>query len=254
MTDQVPAVVEQPRTPAKVDELEPNATMVQMIGAALVDDRVNVDKFERLAALEERFAAREVKKLYAAAMKRLQAKIPVIPKRRKILVKGVLRSKYAAREDIDAVLRPLLEAEGFSIKYDTAIESETKIKIIITIRHEAGHEEKSEITLPLDKSEYRNAVQNYGATITYCQRYALSLALNIVTKDEDDDANSLSVLTEHERDSIEDILAEIGGNSRDQLLAFAGYKAVSEISRGAYVAAMSWCTAKRRQMGQKKQS
>lgn len=244
-----PAAAERP-----LDELPAQASSQQILAAALVDPRVDPEKIERLLAIQERVEARDGERQFNESIARLQTKIPPIKRTRKIDVKGKTRSRYAALEDIDKQIRPLLAEEGLSVSYDTAIEGKTKIKVIVYVAHRAGHKISREVTLPLDESEYRNAVQNYGATISYARRYALTLALNLVPEDEDDDAQSLSLITEPEIDSINDLIAEcsLTPEGVSKFLTFLGVKAISDIPRGAYKPAINFLLFKRRNLGRQK--
>jgi hypothetical protein len=242
------------KLPEKVDQLGPTATLTQFLAAALVDERVNPEKLRELLAILREIQDDEAKRLFKEAKSRVQEKIPPIVRRRVIEVKGKVRSKFAALEDIEEAIRPIYTAEGFSVDYDSDIVSETSITVIIIISHKAGHEERRRITLPLDKSEYRNVVQNYGATVSFCRRYALTLAFNIVTKNEDDDAQSLSALTEDERANIETFMAECGMDkdekARARFFKFMEIEALSDLTRGRdYRIAMNYLEATRRKLG-----
>jgi hypothetical protein len=230
-----------------IDKLPEQASLQQILIAALVDERIVPEKIEKLLAIQ---AERQFNEAFA----RLQPQLPVVKRVRKIEVKGKIRSKFAAYEDIDEQIRPLYTAEGFSIRYDSQIESDTKIRVRCIVKHVAGHQEVTEVALPLDKSEFRNAVQNYGATITFAKRYALTLALNIVTKDEDDDAQSLSALIEDERANIEAFMAECGMDkdekARARFFKFMEIEALSDLTRGRdYRIAMNYLEAARRKLG-----
>lgn len=240
-------------TPARVDELPANATMTQFLAAALLDERVSVDKMRELYAFHRQIKKDDAEEQFDAAMSRLQAKLPVIPKTRTIEVKGKIRSRFAAIEDIDAICKPLYTAEGFGVDYDTDIQGEGKVGVIIYVSR-GGFSKTRRVILPLDKSEYRNAVQNYGATISYARRYAFSLAFNIITGGEDNDAHAVSTIIEEEQRNIEDLIAECGlkPEAISKFLQILDVKSIGDITRGKhYQTAINYLVAKRDQLGRK---
>jgi hypothetical protein len=233
--------------PHPIDQLPAQASLQQLLTAALLDERIVPDKLKELLAIA---AERE----YNEAFARLQPRLPVIKRKRRIEVKGKVRSRYAAYEDIDKQIRPLYTAEGFSIKYDAPIKSKNEITVNCWVKHSAGHKELTQVTLPLDESEFRNVVQNYGATITFAKRYALTLALNITTEDEDNDAEGLSHINERELAQLEDMMADCGITRGSELesrfLSKLTVKTLSDLTRGQpFDIAMTMLRSYRKKLG-----
>ena len=56
---------------------------------------------------------------------------------------GVLRSRYAKIEHIDAILRPLLSRKGFAMSFDSAAAPNGGYLLSCTLSHKAGHSESS---------------------------------------------------------------------------------------------------------------
>src|SRR5437773_1043260 len=79
-------------------------SLLSVIAKAVTNPLVDVEKMERLFALYERNQKEQQRIAYQAAMARLQAQLPQIEKHGRIEVKGVLRSKFATIEDIDAAI------------------------------------------------------------------------------------------------------------------------------------------------------
>lgn len=228
--------------------LTEGGAFLAVIAAAARDPQVDVGKMQALLAMRERIMEKEAEIAYNEAMARLQPKLPRIVKGRKIEVKGSLRSKYAAYEDIDKVVRPLLDEEGFSVSYTTEqVGKETKI--IMTIRHKLGHKECSEITLPFDKSEFRSEVQSLGSTVSFGKRYALCLALNIVTVNEDDDGQAAGWLKPDQLKNVEEMIlaCEMTPTQHAAFLKFAEADTLKEIRARAYDRVMAALRAKEKQ-------
>ena len=213
----------------------PEPTFLEVIAAAARDPHVDVAKMTELLALKERIEAREAEKAFTAAMNRVQSSVPVITKNRKIIVKGALRSKYAALEDIDKVIRPLIIAEGFSLFYSTE-DAPKGTKLVLTVKHRLGHKEDFDLTLPIDKSDFRSEVQNVASTVSFGRRLLVCMAFNIITFDSDLDGNPpAEFITEDQALTIFTLLKDCGvGVDDERFLAFAGADQVSHIHKGAY--------------------
>lgn len=150
---------------------------------------VDVDKLERLIAMQERVLAHNAKAAYDAAFARMQSELPEITERGKILVRGELRSTYAKLEDIQAAIKPVLKVHGFAIRHRTEWPEDRKgvIRIVGILSHEQGHSEESIFEAPLDRSDFRNEIQSMGSTVSYGRRYTTLDLLNISTRGADDD-------------------------------------------------------------------
>jgi hypothetical protein len=106
--------------PPSTTELAPAGdAFLAMIAAAARDQQVDIQKMQALLEMRERLLAQQAAVAFTESMNRIQSSVPPVYKTRKIIVKGQLRSKYAALEDIDKILRPLTIQEGFSLSYDT---------------------------------------------------------------------------------------------------------------------------------------
>lgn len=211
----------------------------------------SVENAVQLFELLERAEKREAEKAFTAAFKRL--KFPPIAKR----TKGH-SNKYASFDDIQEIIDPILEAEGFTLTYSSGPANDKGlIPTYGVLDHVGGHSKHGEIWLPPDGVSTRsggmnmNALQAVGSSTSYGQRYVAKMMLNLRFIGEDDDGQSASAITEKQRDNIEDILNEIGDEHRTKFLEFIGYKAVGDIQKAAYTPAINYLVAKRRQIAEK---
>jgi hypothetical protein len=190
------------------------ASILDVIARASRDPTVDVDKLERLLAIQERLLAEQRRTSYYAALARLQARLPQIAKAGNILDRdGNLRNKYAKIEDVDVAIRPLCAEEGFSFSFDSkAVPGGAEYSC--AMQHRDGHTEVKTLVLPLDTGAGRNNVQSAGSSLSYARRYLLSMHLNIVTRDEDDDGNATSraPITAEQAAHLRAELAKAGGN------------------------------------------
>lgn len=236
------------RLPARVDELPAQASLMQLLAVALIDERVQPEKMEKLLSIKREIERDEDEKEYNRNFALMQEELPVITKDAEIVVKGQVRSKYARYDTIAKAIRPVLKKYGFRTRATTQIEGRV-VKVMVTIKR-GLHQEVSEVAMPLDESEYRNVVQNYGATITFCKRYALIAALDIIIEGQDSDATFYSLVNEDQRKAIQGMI-EINKMSDDavsKFLTLVKAKSVGDILQKDYKEAMNLLMKKRQQI------
>ena len=100
---------------------------VNMFERLARDPSVDVAKLEKLMELQERAIKRNAEAAYHAALAGMQCDIPSITERGEIKVNGVVRSTYARFEDINDILKPILQKHGFAISFRTMVDGKTLI-------------------------------------------------------------------------------------------------------------------------------
>lgn len=213
--------------------------VLAVISRAATDPNVDIDKMERLLAMQERITAGQALAAYNADMSSMQARMPTISKDAKIMNKdGVsVRSYYATFENIVSTIRPLLDEFGFSVTFKTSFEGGT-LHVTGRISHRAGHSEQTTIALPFDPSGNKNDVQAIGSSVSYGKRYALCMLLNITTGGEDDDGNSAAPKVDEK-----DLYATFRRHMDAVWNNFSSVEAIKEyIAQEDYrAAALCWC-------------
>ena len=168
-----------------------NEAILSVIARAAADPSVDVTKMQALLDMQLRIMERTAEAQFNAAMSRLQPKLPRIVREGKASYgQGKGGYAYARYEDIDHQIRPLLNAEGFALSFDS-VWGEKLCTIIGKLSHAGGHSTAASIPLPLDTSGGKNGIQGMGSTLSYGKRYCVGMLLNIVTVGEDDDAHYL---------------------------------------------------------------
>lgn len=99
-------------------------------------------------------------------------------------------------------LQPLLSKYGLSFRFETSFEK-NMITVHCIIQHSNGHFEKTSFSLPVDPSPHMSPIQQYGSTITYAKRYALSLALGLATEEDTDALEVAKTETKHKEETSE---------------------------------------------------
>ena len=173
--------------PAPLPAVSESAALLQVIERMAVNPAVDVEKFERLMAMHERIQAKRAEQAFNADLADMQHKLPTINERGGITNNaGKVQSKYALWEDVVEAITPVLGAHGFSLSYRLGRDGERQTVTGI-LRHRAGHKEETTLSLPLDMSGSKNAVQGVGSTVSYGKRYVTQALLNLVSSGEDDD-------------------------------------------------------------------
>lgn len=188
--------------PAKLAETREVATysasLIDVIAQAARDPNVDIDKMERLIAMQERVRGREAETEYYAALAALQPNLPIIDERGGIKDRaGNIQSTYALWEDVNEAIRPVLAEHGFSLTFRVA-RADGEIIVTGVLAHRGGHREDTTITLPTDTSGSKNAVQAVGSSTSYGKRYTAFALLNITSTGEDDDGNKAGMKVVHQ--------------------------------------------------------
>lgn len=179
---------EEPQTTTALQPRQDDASLVLMFERLAKDPAVDVEKLERLIAMQERIMAHNAKAAFDTAFARMQSELPEVTEKGQITAKGGgVRSTYAKLEDIHQAIKPVLKTHGFAIRHRTEWPRDGIIRIVGILSHEHGHSEESSFEAPMDRSEYRTDIQSMGSTVSYGRRYTTLDLLNISTRGVDDD-------------------------------------------------------------------
>jgi hypothetical protein len=222
-----------------VPKLPETTSLLDVIVRAARDPEVQIDKMQALLNMHERIMAQQAEQAYTQAMNRVQANVPRVEKKRRILAKGGgTRSKYAALEDIDEVLRPLTIKEGFALSYSTEDVPPKSTRIILTVKHQQGHQEHFMLVLPIEKTEFRSASQDAAATVSFGKRLLRCMAFDVVTVDEDRDGADPppDCITAEQVATIADLLRQCNiPQDNPSFLSWVGTDKIEHIQNTAYL-------------------
>lgn len=169
-------------------EAAPEASaIIAVIERAALNPSVDIDKMERLLQMQERIMDRNARAAYAAALAQMQPELPIIAERGGIKDRsGSVQSRYALWEDVVGIITPILSKYGFALSFRTGNEGD-KVSVTGVLSHRDGHSELTSLTLPVDTSGSKNAVQSVGSSTSYGKRYTTAALLNLRTGEPDDD-------------------------------------------------------------------
>ncbi len=238
------AVIKEP-TALKVGGNSP-ADMIRMAVAGKAD----LEKLEKLLALQERFEANEARKVFASAFAVAQANIATVIKTKLNLQ---THSKYADLGDIIESAKPIYTKEGFSVIFyegETAVAE--NIRICADVLHTAGHKETYHYDVPLDGVGLKgNAnmtrIHAKSSSTSYGQRYLMCMIWNIPRKDDDGNAagKPLEYIDDKEMNFIVDNLTYLN-TSIPKFLEYMKLDSLETMPKADYQKAVAAIEAKRK--------
>jgi len=169
----------------------PDGGMHSLIERMARDPAVNIDKLERLIAMQDRMDATRARVAFDNAMADAQEEMKAI---RADLFNKQTQSDYASYAALDKATRPIYARHGFSLSFDTEPAPESCVRIVCTVAHRGGHRERRQIDMPADGKgakggDVMTRTHATGAAASYGQRYLLKLIFNLAVGDVDDDGN-----------------------------------------------------------------
>lgn len=194
------------------------------------------DNIKALLDGMERVAKLQAEQQFIAAFSRL--KFPPIVKNRK-----AHSSKYAAFEDIQAVIDPILAEQGFTLTYSSGEPNEKgEVPTFGKLSHIGGHSERGLIYLPPDGIGTKsggmnmNALQGRGSATAYGQRYVAKMMLNLRFIGDDDDAGGAKTITEAQARELDNLVMVSDANLAKFLETY-GVKSIRELYAVNFAAA-----------------
>lgn len=186
-------VVAEPQAAQLPANLQPELTpILGLIERASRDPNVDIDKMERLIAMQERVQAEQSRREFDNAMASAQESMKAI---RANLENKQTHSEYASYAQLDKAVRPIYAQHGFALSFNTGDSpNPNEVRVLCTVSHRAGHRQDYKIDMPADgKGPQGAAVMTRthatGAAASYGQRYLLKLIFNLAVGDVDDDGN-----------------------------------------------------------------
>jgi hypothetical protein len=157
-------------------------SMLATISRLALDPRCDMEKLERLMALQERMEAKSALEAFNAAFAEMQCEMPSVAKRTE---NAHTKKMYADLDDINYAVRPVMAKFGFGVSFKI-VNQAAGVSITGILMHKSGHREETTMILPLDAGAGRSAVQSVGSTTTYGKRYVMCALLNITSGDDND--------------------------------------------------------------------
>jgi hypothetical protein len=224
-----------------------NSAIISMIERAASDQRVDVDKLERLMAMRERMEAKQAETAFNIAMKDAQSEMRPIGAD---ALNPQTKSKYATYAKLDSVLRPIYTRHGFSLSFDEDDSPKADhVRVVCYLAHEAGHTRTYRKDMPADGKgakggDVMTKTHATGAAASYGARYLLKGIFNIAVGEEDKDGNPTpapreeAFITEEQVMELRDLL-EAEGKDESRFKAIIKVGSLSDIYADKFQAAVS---------------
>lgn len=168
--------------------------LLEVIARAASDPSVDIDKLERLIAVQERIEANAAKRTFTEAKIAMRAHLPEITMKGMIVIKKdgkvLQETPFARFEDLHELVMPILSEYGFDLKFKNGLSEDGKVRVTTILCHRDGHEDETHFDLPHDSSGSKNPVQAVGSSTKYGMRYGTISILNLRVVGDDDDGVS----------------------------------------------------------------
>lgn len=169
-------------------------SLLNLVARAAADPNTDVAKLSALLAEQRQIIADDAKLQFNRAYAALAGEITQID-RRGVADMGAKGSyKFAKREHLDEMLRPLMAKHGFALSF-RPIQSAAGLTIEGELLHIGGHSKTAALTLPPDVGPGRNSLQAVGSAIAYAERYLTEMLANVVRREADTDGRMRDVDT-----------------------------------------------------------
>lgn len=94
--------------------------------------------------------------------------------------------KYATLDQVIDILREVLPQHGLCYLQNPIPAGDGQVSIQTIVGHESGEHISSVLTMPIVENGRNNSAQNYGGTLTYIRRYALTSVFGLATEEDGD--------------------------------------------------------------------
>lgn len=231
-------------------EQEPPRSLLAAIVQMASNPAIDVAKLDALLQMQERLEVRQAEAEFNQALARLAGQMPRVKKNGRVeLGPGKGSYPFAKWEDIDRIIRPLMEAEGFTLSFTSQPRTAEGGGLVVTgvLKHRQGHSLSASMPLPLDTGPGRNNLQAGGSTLSYGKRYCAEMLLNIVREGDDDDGvrGGNEPISDEECAELARGLTETKSNT-DAFLQYMGVAAIPDIQKRDLTAARNAINTKRR--------
>lgn len=243
-----------PSTDLAVSQSENGTTsLLNFVALAVKDKDIDVSKLDALLRMQREIVADEAKLKFNHAMARMTTgKLRVKKNGRVDLGTGKGGYDFATWPDMDDVLRPLMEREGFTLSFNMETKEGGGAIVSGTLLHIDGHSRTASVPLALDAGAGRNNLQAMGSTLSYGKRYVAEMLFNIVREDNSDDDGKLGgtvFITAAQIAEIEQLIID-GGIPRDPFLEWMGAVRVENIQAADFTKAKNALLKRARKGGE----
>lgn len=151
-----------------------------------VEGGADLDRLERLMALQERWEATEARKAYDVAFTAFKAEAVRIVKNKAVTLGPLAGKRYAELFAVVNAVTPELSRHGLSASWKLTKDEKEWLEVTCTLKHVGGHFEVVSMGGPPDTGGAKNAIQARASTVSYLERYTLKAITGLSEQDDDD--------------------------------------------------------------------
>lgn len=155
-----------------------------------VEQGADLDRLERLMALQERWEAAQAVKAYNDAFTAFKAEAVRIIKNRGVTDGPLKGKRYAELYAVVNAITPALSKHGLSASWKLTKDDKDWIEITCILKHSAGHFETVAMGGPPDAGGAKNAIMARASTVSYLERYTLKAITGLSEQNDDNDGAS----------------------------------------------------------------
>lgn len=166
--------------------------LLEVIARAARDPSVDIDKMERLIAMQERVQARDAELAFNQSLNAAQSEMQPISANAS---NPQTKSRYATFDKLDRVLRPIYTSHGFSLSFDEGESpKDDHVRVLCYVSHIGGHTRTYHRDMPADGKgakggDVMTKTHAAGAAGSYGARYLLKGIFNVAVGEDDNDGN-----------------------------------------------------------------
>lgn len=224
--------------------------LIQAIERAALNPQVDVEKMERLLAMQERILTRNAETAFNASMRAAQEEMPKVLRNKR---NDQTSSNYADLEKVNEIIVPVYTKHGFSLSFGTGdTQTPGHIRITCLVSHVDGHSRPYFCDMPLDLAgikgnQNKTATHAHGSTMSYGRRYLTLLIFNVTLTNEDRDGNQPGdTINEDQIANLQALIEEVKAD-KAKFLKFLRVGDLADLAANRYSAAVKALEAKRAQ-------
>lgn len=206
------ALATQPESPTAFTEY--TGGLLEVIARAARDPNVDIDKMERLIAMQERVMSRQAEEAFNIAMNAAQSEMRPISANAS---NPQTKSRYATYDKLDRELRPIYTSHGFSLSFDEGDSPKPEhVRVLCYVSHIGGHTRTYHRDMPADGKgakggDVMTKTHAAGAAGSYGARYLLKGIFNISIGEDDNDGNgSVEMINAQQCAELRQLIAQAG--------------------------------------------
>lgn len=167
------------------------ASIISIFERALADTSLDIEKAERMLAMQERIMDRQALMAFNNAKAAAQAEIEPVQRDAE---NRETRSKYARLETVSKGIDPIIHRHGFAMSYGTAdCPLQDHYRVTCRVTHREGHFEDYSTDVPVDMTGLKgnaNKTRTHGyvSALSYGRRVLKLMIWDVATEDDDGNA------------------------------------------------------------------